>query len=265
MKSIGLIGGGFQHAYSSTWWKKPTKFTWSKGQVEDITCFVDEAIMPNIGKTDTKKIGWVVESSAIISNVVNDIINNWEAISDAYEFIIAHDRRIVDLAPNFYYLPPHGYWVEQPQIYPKTKLCSMITSNKRMCPGHDYRLGWMEKLRGKVDLYGRGFNNFEIKEEALADYLFSVTIENDSYETYWSEKILDCFVCGTIPIYHGAPDIGDYFNMDGIILLNSDFDINSLTPELYLSKEVAIIDNYHRALEFNTIEDIMWNRYISII
>ena len=131
-----------------------------------------------------------------------------------------------------------------------------------MCSGHNFRLSWMEKLQDQVDLYGRGFNDFKYKEDALADYLFSVTIENDSYETYWTEKILDCFACGTIPIYHGAPDIGDYFNMDGVILLTDDFDIKSLTPELYLSKEDAIIDNFKRALQYNVIEDLMWDKYI---
>lgn len=267
MIEIGLIGGGFTHAHSSTDWKKPTKLTFCSNQLKDVTCFVDEAIVPNIGLKGIKKIGWVLESSAIQPHTVNDIIRYSKEISDSYEFIISHDKRIVDLAPNFYYLPPHGYWVGQygqpePQIYPKTKLCSMVTSNKRMCPGHDFRLGWMKKLQDHVDLYGRGFNDFKYKEDALADYLFSVTIENDSYETYWTEKILDCFVCGTIPIYHGAPDIGDYFNMDGVILLTDDFDIKSLTPELYLSKEDAIIDNFKRALQYNVIEDLMWDKYI---
>jgi hypothetical protein len=81
--------------------------------------------------------------------------------------------------------------------------------------------------------------------------MFSVTIENDEYETYWSEKILDCFACGTIPVYHGAPDIGDYFNMDGIILLTDDFKVSDLTPELYYSKMDAIKDNFERTLKYD--------------
>lgn len=263
MNDIGLIGGGFQHAFSSTLWKKPSKFTWAKGELKDITCFVDEAVVPNININGVKKFGWIVESSAVIPDVVDSVVRNWKEISESYEFIIAHDKKITQLADNFFYLPPHGYWIKEPQLYPKTKLCSMITSNKRMCKGHDYRLNWMSRLQHEVDLFGRGLNDFEFKEEALADYLFSITIENDCYETYWSEKILDCFACGTIPIYHGAPDIGNYFNMDGIIILNENFDIKSLTPELYLSKQDAIIDNFNRSLEYNVIEDIMWNEFIS--
>ena len=36
MDKIGLIGGGFQHAFSSTLWKKPSKFSWSKNKIEDM-------------------------------------------------------------------------------------------------------------------------------------------------------------------------------------------------------------------------------------
>jgi hypothetical protein len=94
--------------------------------------------------------------------------------------------------------------------------------------------------------------------------MFSVTIENSKYETYWTEKILDCFACGTIPIYHGASDIGDYFNMDGIIILNDNFDPNTLTPDLYLSKEDAIIDNYERAIKYDVIEDLIWEKFFKL-
>jgi hypothetical protein len=50
--------------------------------------------------------------------------------------------------------------------------------------------------------------------------------------------------------------------LDGIITLLDDFDIKMLTPELYLSKENAIIDNYNRVLNYNVVEDLMWNQYI---
>ena len=92
--------------------------------------------------------------------------------------------------------------------------------------------------------------------------MFSVTIENDSYKTYWSEKILDCFACGTIPIYYGSPDIGDYFNIDGIIILTDDFNVDQLTPELYYSKMEAVKDNYNRVLNYDVIEDIIYKEWL---
>lgn len=263
---LGLLGGCFQHAYSSTLWKHPTYFEWDKGNIQDTTCFVEDAILENIGKhPNIRKFAWVVESSPIIEkyhSTISNIINNYKAISESYEFLIAHDKRIYDLADNFYYLPPHGYWIETPGLHPKTKLCSMISSAKRMIDGHNFRLDWVNKLQGKVDLYGRGFNQFSKKEDALNEYMFSVTIENSQYSTYWTEKILDCFAVGTIPIYHGAPDLSEYFNMDGVIILDDKFDISSLSPDLYISKADAIYDNFERTLKYDIIEDIIWEKFL---
>jgi hypothetical protein len=42
--------------------------------------------------------------------------------------------------------------------------------------------------------------------------------------------------------YYGTDMIGDVFNMDGIIMLNENFNINDLTPELYYNKIDAIIN-----------------------
>jgi len=71
---IGLIGGWFQHAFSSSLWKHPTYFEWSKGNIENITCFADFEIVSNINTKCNRKFAWVVESSAIIPGCINDII-----------------------------------------------------------------------------------------------------------------------------------------------------------------------------------------------
>ena len=264
MYKIGLIGGGFQHAYSSTLWKKPKYFIWEKNSIEDITCFVDDSIISKgLDIIKNKKIAWIVESSAIIPQVINYIKLNHKQISDQYEFLITHDKSISCLEDNFYYLPPSGYWVENPECYPKTRLCSMITSDKNFCTGHSFRLESANKLKDKLDLFGRGIRTFEKKEDALADYMFSVTMENASYEGYWSEKILDAFITGTIPIYHGSPDIGNFFNLNGIIILNDNFNIKDINKDLYYSKMEYIKDNFERALKYFTIEDLIVEKFLN--
>jgi hypothetical protein len=262
MKKIGLFGGGFQHAHSTTLWKRPSYFEWSKNNLEDITFFVDDAIYNGLNQKCKFKVAWLVESRGVISEIINYVKNNWELISDNYDILITHDKSIYDLSDNFYYLPPHGYWVEEPKIHTKTKLVSMISSNKSFLSGHKHRLSWVNKFKDNVDLYGRGFKEINKKEEGLNDYMFSVTIENDNYPTYWSEKILDCFATGTIPIYYGSPDIGEYFNMDGIITLTDDFNIKELNSEEYNKRIPAIIDNFNRVKNYNIIEDIIYNKWI---
>ena len=91
--------------------------------------------------------------------------------------------------------------------------------------------------------------------------MFSIAIENDCYKTYFTEKITDCFAVGTIPVYLGAPDIGEHFNTNGIIIMNKNFDINSLTKELYYSKIEAVKDNFNRVLQYDVLEDWIYERY----
>lgn len=67
---------------------------------------------------------------------------------------------------------------------------------------------------GVLDLYGHGWGAFakpvEDKLETMRDYKFAICFENGSYPGYITEKIIDCFVAGVIPIHAGAPDILDY-------------------------------------------------------
>jgi hypothetical protein len=45
------------------------------------------------------------------------------------------------------------------------------------------------------------------KAEVLGRYTFAICFENMVLEGWITEKIFDCFVAGTIPVYLGAPDI----------------------------------------------------------
>jgi hypothetical protein len=263
LPSIGLIGGGFQHAPSSTLFNKIQHFKWAKDTICPQTFFIDNTIIEGCGVGYIDKFAWLVESKDIIGGAVDFVKNNVELVSKSYKYLFTHQKEIYDLADNFIFTPSHCTWIENPQIYPKTKLVSMISSSKGWTEGHRHRLGWVEKLRGKVDLYGRGFNEIAKKEDGLIDYMFSIVIENDSYPTYYSEKILDAFATGTVPVYYGAPDISDYFNKNGIVELTPNFDINSLTPELYYRMADAIKDNFREVKAMGqTIEDDLWLNYI---
>jgi hypothetical protein len=47
------------------------------------------------------------------------------------------------------------------------------------------------------------------KSETLGNYTFALCFENAAIKGWITEKIFDCFFCGTIPIYWGAPEIAD--------------------------------------------------------
>jgi hypothetical protein len=205
--------------------------------------------------SSNKKYAWINESKSIIPNVYDDLYKNIDQYYLLFDGILTHTKDLYQKMEKAKFVPASQIWVSNLKIYKKDKLISMITSNKLMCEGHKIRMKWADYFIDKVDMYGIGFNPIEKKEEGLDRYMFSVAIENACYESYFTEKILDCFATGTIPVYLGTPDIGDFFNLDGIIILDDNFDIMSITPDLYYSKMDAIKDNFERVKEYIFVEN----------
>jgi hypothetical protein len=48
----------------------------------------------------------------------------------------------------------------------------------------------------------------------------SFAFENANYPGAFCEKLTDFFATGTIPIYWGNPDIGEFFDTNGIIIFD---------------------------------------------
>lgn len=266
-KKYNLVGGGFNNYdngnKASSIYKQESKFIEWVGEGAEETFYVDEYI--NFGFDDDiskKKYAWLLESKEIKPHIVEDIKRNYFHYVRTYDSIFTHNQELINLHPKFKFAPLYGSWITDPKLYDKTKLVSMICSNKLMCTGHQHRLSWAQKFQGKVDFYGRGFNEIQSKEEGLVDYMFSVAIENASYETYFTEKIQDCFSTGTIPVYYGSPNIGKFFNPDGIINLNDNFDISSLTPDLYYDKLDAVKENLEIVKDFSINEDYIYKTYL---
>ena len=260
---FNLVGDTFTHLTNgnkgySVHGKESEHIEWVK-EGGEATFYIDNTINDGIndGRSGPKYL-WLLESKHIKQGLVESIIANKELVESTYDTIFTHDQRLLALGDKYKWVPAQGFWIREPKIYEKTKMISMIASNKRMCEGHAKRLEWVERIGDQVDLYGRGFNEIADKEEGLCDYMFSVAIENGEYETYFTEKLLDCFATGTIPVYLGAPDIGDYFNKEGIIDLSDEFEVSE---EIYYSKMDAIKENLEKAKDMEVLEDFIYRRY----
>ena len=186
MNKYNLFGGGFQHVYSSTLYKKSKNITWFYNQnVCEETFYVDNSIKSGINDNiSKKKYGLILESNFIIPGVVNFCINNLDILKKEYTYIFTHDKRLTDLDSKlFKFAPANGTWIEEPKIYKKTKLVSMVSSSKNITPGHNFRLDFIDKNKCHFDLFGRGFNEIKNKEQGLKDYMFSICIENGNYNS----------------------------------------------------------------------------------
>jgi len=84
---------------------------------------------------------------------------------------------------------------------------------------------------------------------------FSIIIENSKEVNYFSEKLIDCLLTKTIPIYWGCPNIGDYFDINGFILFDDENDflnkINSINlADYYINKQAFIENNFTEAKKY---------------
>lgn len=94
-----------------------------------------------------------------------------------------------------------GREIDIPSVKPE--LCSIIASEKKDLLGHQMRHGvvtWAKQQGIAITVLGRGYAPFELKQDGLLNYRFSVIIENVQEQDYFTEKLLDCLLCGTMPI-----------------------------------------------------------------
>jgi len=277
MEKVQAFGAPFLLEHSSCSNLKPKTFEWTNDDCP-IKVFIDGGILPGLEyqkKEGEKKIAWVCESRSIFHtmHVPRDTwMNNLEKICEGYDVVFTSERELLSIHPKlqFAYAGSNLPWVK-PKVediaIEKSKLCSIIASPKKYAYGHKLRHAIIETFRGNLDVYGGADNSPVIqgedrwdKSQGLNDYMFSFVIENDSYSTYYTEKLTDCFLTGTIPIYWGAPDIDTIFDENGIIKLYNGFDIKTLTVELFESKLESVYNNYNKCIELEMADDYLYNK-----
>jgi hypothetical protein len=119
---------------------------------------------------------------------------------------------------------------------------SWVTSNASSKQGHHLRLSFLDHLNRSAlafDLFGKGFQFIEDKFDGIFPYKYSIAIENYSCDHYWTEKIADCYLSWTMPIYYGAMKILDYFPKESLLL------IDPADPETSIAEvKRKMADNY---------------------
>ena len=140
----------------------------------------------------------------------------------------------------------------------RKKFCAAVISNCE--EGFTFRIDFINKLNNykKVDMGGKCYTNIHGKVrnkiKFLSKYKFSIAMENSRGDGYLSEKIVQSFRAGTIPIYYGDYLVDEFVNPKTYILIKGDKDIDKKIEyikkidndnKLYMEimKEKPIIDN----------------------
>ena len=205
-----------------------------------------------------------------MENISSSIWNKIHKLE--HQNIFTYDEKLLKLNPDiFKFTPAGGIWIGEDfgggsfGIKKKTKLVSIVSSKKKSCRLHRYRLKLAKKLlkHNEVDVYG--LDDWVHINQTLDDYMFSIIIENNSIENYFTEKLLNCFAVGTIPIYLGCTNINKFFDMAGIIPIDTWTNINKLLSNLsrqeYDIRSEAIKENLERCRQYEIIEDYIYNNY----
>ena len=257
---------GYITATGVDMWGKPQKveFIQNKMNYNGVTFFVDDyaANINLVRAVNSKyKVAWLLEPKELKPNPYRAAYEH----ASEFDLVVTHDKELINKYSNCMHIQQaecrvaHEDW----GIHKKTKLVSLIAANKKMMEGHRFRFTVAEKLHSKYkfDLFGGAFNNrFENKTDALKDYYFSITIHNTIQDNFFTDGIVDCFALGTIPIFRGCPNIGDFFDKDGIICFNTieelDNILSNLTDKDYYDRINAVKNNYEIAKRFKqTNED----------
>ena len=151
------------------------------------------------------------------------------------------------------------------------KFCAAVISSNKT--SEYFRFKFIKELNKykKIDMGGRALNNIggrvKNKINFLSSYKFSISMENSKGDGYVSEKIIDSFISGTIPIYYGDYTVDEYINPKSFILVKGEQDINKKIEyikqidnddEIYRSimNEKIFNENYKNIIEKNLKEKI---------
>ena len=233
----------------------------------DILMFTDFKVIErdNIPPTTAKKYALMIEPRMFegIKQQYEYLEKNWKK----FDIIYTHDSILLKKCPNAKLL----YWgkVWSWSDKQKTKNISTISSNKDWCPLHHKRLEIVRELDrlGLCDCYGTFNNGREVTTAAAhEDYMFAFVMENYIDDYWFTEKILNCFSNKVVPIYYGARKITDFFDKNGIIILEKPEDIIPMLKDFdfkteYLKKSQALQNNYERVKFFSDFWQMLYNMY----
>lgn len=255
---------------------------WFREWDETVSFTVDDGF--NFSDTSSFRVLHQIEPTEVL-DVADRVIEHHRF----YDLILAWNKKILSVCPNAVLFPQGNCtWMDpnfKPWLTPPINLLppttpstnplecdtrlkkfqvSFITSSKVSTSGHRLRQEIYEKLPANINgmpVYKHRSPPYIPSKRALLDeYQYFITPQNASQDNWFDDKIVDALIAKTIPLYWGCPNIGDFFNMDGILhfktydeLLNL---LGSLTPEYYGQHQAAIQDNFERALQYVHI----WHR-----
>jgi hypothetical protein len=197
-----------------------------------------------------------------------------------FSIILTWDDKVINNCDNAVFLPFGHTWFKPDQYqrhHDKKFQISHLRGNLLKTYGHSLRHELLDRKNeitiptNFYDIFGDRHNIEDArigKETVFSNSMFGVAIENTSHNGYFTEKILDCLLLKTIPVYWGCSSITNFFRQDGIITFNNVDDlivkVNKLDESYYNERKDIIEENYNLALQFVDYEQNIVNTITEI-
>lgn len=245
----------------------PSKYIeWERQELLNNTVFLTDFTLPKVFEY---KLRGINVNAFIIESPWNTLYQHKLAYlySHLFDKIYTHNKTLLK-RPNARFIPAGGSWVisEQRKVHNKTSLVSFVVSSKSHLAGHKVRHEIKRYLGEKVAGFGEAYNNYVgAKYLTLKPFMYQIVVENAKEDYYFTEKLLDCFQTGTIPIYWGCPSIGKFFNKKGILSFDTMEDLTRIMSRIsfkdYNRRLDAVKDNFNRSKDYLIAEDYMAVKY----
>ena len=214
-----------------------------------------------------------VEPEAIIPRR-QYLIQNW----NKFKYILSFDEEVLSKCPNAHKYIFGTSWItpeEYTSIVSENKefKISIIVGHKNMTKGHQLRKQILNTNFLNVNYY---VSNSGVHPEkplvgpskfkTFEKYQYQIVIENSQQKNYFTEKLLDCLICKTIPIYWGCPNISEYFDTSEWIFFTDLEDLKTKLPTNphYYSHCKTLEQNYLKAIEYSNFETNVNNALLKI-
>lgn len=272
---IGLIDTSFRHHPLNTVPGNNSQFIeWNRVSPfsENLVCFTNEKIIheSRFLAEKERRIAILYESR----DTMKWLYTRAQDYISEYKLFFTHEKHLLESFPNTRWIPGNGIWIGNSYgggeigISSKDRMTSFVTSSKETTSLQRFRVKLAKELETEkkygIDVYLRSNYAFDYIPISLClqRYRFSLVIENTQSPLYFTEKLLNCFATGTIPIYFGATELDRFFDSNGVIFFSSKQQLYSdilpaLSEELYTSKISAVRANFSLVKNYESIERVI--------
>ena len=203
-----------------------------------------------------------------IYNVRDFLLYNWRL----FKYVITYDDSVLDNVPNAIKYLCATTWIKEEDynnidVSLKKFKISTLVGFKNWTSGHNLRHKLYQRQQEfsefPLNIYRSNHgprledisNNWLLPEDnklnLFKEFQFSIIVENSQQTNYFTEKLVDCLITKTIPIYWGCPNISEYFDTTGWIIFNDLDDLKqklSLLNDSYYFRYTEVINkNYETA------------------